>query len=145
MKTYGRTLWALTLAIVLLAAACAPTQEPESTPSEGEVVRGLARVESIEILILESFPVQVQVRAQGNLPDGCTTIDETLQERSGNTFVVKVTTARPKGALCTEALVPFETTIALDVLGLEAGTYTVTVNGVGGTFTLDVDNVAPEG
>jgi len=137
---------ALALALVLLAVGCAPTQEPGATPTlGGDVIKGLAPVDSIELLILESFPVQVHVRVVGNLRDGCTKIDETSQERQGNTFTVTVTSARPKDAACTEALVPFDQTIALDVSGLKAGTYTVTVNGVSGAFTLDVDNVAPPG
>ena len=46
----------------------------------------LAPVEEIEIVILESFPVQVHVIARGNLPDPCTEVSEVLQEREGNTF-----------------------------------------------------------
>jgi inhibitor of cysteine peptidase len=146
MKTRSKSLLALGLALTLFTVACGSTPEPVATPPSGEDgIVGLAPVESIDILILESFPVQVRARAHGNLPDGCTTIDETRQELRGNTFVVTVTTVRPKDALCTEALVPYDTTIALDVVGLKAGTYTVTVNGVSGTFTLDVDNVAPGG
>jgi hypothetical protein len=37
--------------------------------------------------------------------------------------------------------VPFEESIPLDVAGLDAGTYTVIVNGVEASFTLDIDNV----
>jgi inhibitor of cysteine peptidase len=69
----------------LVLAGCArateapPQGEPTSTTppdaQEDKVITGTARVEAIEILILESFPVQVNVVARGNLPDGCTTID----------------------------------------------------------------------
>jgi len=38
-------------------------------------------------------------------------------------------------------LVPFEEIIPLEVYGLPAGTYTVNVNGVQGTFDLEVDNI----
>jgi len=41
-------------------------------------------------------------------------------------------------------LVPFKTTIPLDVLDLEAGTYTVTVDQVSDRFELAADNV-PQG
>ncbi|HZJ35859.1 MAG TPA: hypothetical protein VFD29_04465, partial [Gillisia sp.] len=37
---------------------------------------GLAPVDEIDILILESFPVQINVIARGNLPDPCTEISE---------------------------------------------------------------------
>ena len=119
---------------------------PVPTPAEptGNVVNGIAVVESLEIRILESFPVQVHVVASGNLPDGCTTVDEATQIREGNTFEVTITTVRPADAFCTQALVPFEEVIPLEVVGLEAGTYTVIVNGVSDSFTLDVDNVLPD-
>ena len=100
---------------------------------------GLAPVEGIEIVILESFPVQVQVIASGNLPDPCTEIYEINQEKEGNTFFVTIKTYRPPGP-CIQVLAPFKETILLEVYGLPAGTYTVDVNGVQGTFDLEVDN-----
>lgn len=118
-----------------------PTDTPTVPQKDKAVVSGEARVESIEILILESFPVRVHVVVQGNLPDGCTTIDQITQEREDNDFVVTISTVRPAEAMCTAVLVPFEEVISLDVYGLPAGTYTVDVNGVTDTFILDVDNV----
>lgn len=112
-----------------------PTDEPVSQP-----VTGIAAVESIQILLLESFPVQVNARMRGILPDGCTTIDQINTDKSGNDFTITLTTFRPADAVCTEESVPFDEVVALDVLGLDAGTYTVTANGVSGTFTFDVDN-----
>ena len=101
---------------------------------------GLAPVEEIEIVILESFPVQVQVIARGNLPDPCTEIFEVLQERKENTFFVAIKTYRPPG-FCIQVLAPFEEIIPLEVYGLPAGTYIVDVNGVQDTFDLEVDNI----
>ena len=101
---------------------------------------GLAPVEEIEIVILESFPVQVQVIARGNLPDPCTEIFEVLQERKENTFFVAIKTYRPPG-FCIQVLAPFEEIIPLEVYGLPADTYTVDVNGVQDTFDLEVDNI----
>ena len=101
---------------------------------------GLVPVEEIEIVILESFPVRVQVIARGNLPDPCTEIFEVLQERKENTFFVAIKTYRPPG-FCIQVLAPFEEIIPLEVYGLPAGTYTVDVNGVQDTFDLEVDNI----
>ncbi|MCP5097827.1 MAG: hypothetical protein GY943_19950 [Chloroflexi bacterium] len=115
---------------------------PTNTPISSEPIRANAPVDSIEILILESFPVQINVRAQGELSDGCTTIDDVTTTSSGNTFDTTITTLRESGQLCTEAVVPYEELIPLDVNGLPAGTYTVSVNGITGSFTLAVDNVA---
>jgi len=101
---------------------------------------GLALVDEIDILILESFPVQINVIARGNLPDPCTEISEVLQEREGDTFFITIKTYRSPG-FCIQVLAPFEETIPLEVYGLPAGTYTVDVNGVQGTFDLEVGNI----
>lgn len=135
----------------LLLAACAPPiadAEGRGPGDVGDPTNGSASHEGIdiaeiEILMMESFPVQVAVLVRGHLRDGCTEIDEILQtfDAETNTFSVAITTVRDADALCTQALVPFEEPVSLDVLGLPAGTYTVKVNGVIDTFTLDVDNV----
>ena len=101
---------------------------------------GLASVDEIEILILESFPVQINVIARGSLPDPCTEISEVLQEREGNTFFITIKTYRSPG-LCIQVLAPFEEIIPLEVYGLPAGTYIVDVNGVQDIFVLEVDNI----
>jgi inhibitor of cysteine peptidase len=146
MKHTFQHLLVSSLVIMVLAAACGPqpTQAPptDETPP-GSLIHGEAAVETIEILILESFPVQVHVIARGHLPDGCTELDEIRKERVEQAFQVTITTARPAGAMCTQALEPFEETIPLDVYGLPAGSYTVEVNGITGTFELAVDNVPP--
>jgi len=168
IKNY-QLLFAVVALLLIAAAACSPgaestatpaRAEPTATPAEakptatpagaeptttpaksgGATLSGTAAVGSIDLLMLESFPVQINVVAKGNLPDGCTTIDQVTHVRQGNTFKVTITTARPADRMCTQALVPFEQTIALDVYGLKAGTYTVDVNGVTKTFTLDMDN-----
>lgn len=98
-------------------------------------------VDSMDIFIQESFPVQVSVQVYGNLPDGCTTVKLTTAEFDGkDTFEVHIYTLTPKDVMCTQALVPFEENIPLDVEGLPAGTYTVKVYDLENTFTLDVDN-----
>ncbi|MBA7477385.1 hypothetical protein ES707_12794 [subsurface metagenome] len=101
---------------------------------------GLASVDEIDILILESFPIQINVIAKGNLPDPCTEISEVLQEKEGNTFFITIKTYSFSG-FCIQVLAPFEEIIPLEVYGLPAGTYTVDVNGVQDTFDLLVDNI----
>ena len=103
-------------------------------------ITGLAPVDEIDILILEIFPVQINVIASGNLPDPCTEISEVLQEREENTFFVTIKTYRSPG-FCIQVIAPFEEIIPLEVYGLTAGTYTVDVNGVQAAFDLEVDNI----
>ena len=148
----------LCTALILLLVACSastpnsdkgtefdpPTSTPAGQTGEPQDRPGakLARVESIELLILESFPVQVHALVKGNLSDGCTEVDQIEERRDldNKTFEVEITTKRPADKLCSSNLVPFEETIPLDVRDLPAGTYTVDVNGVQGSFELQMDN-----
>ncbi len=107
----------------------------------GKFIYGNATVESIEIMVLESFPVQIKVNARGYLPDGCTRINEITKEKKENTFLVSIKTVRPADLFCTAAIVPFQEVISLDVYGLKAGIYNVDVNGVKGKFELRTDNI----
>lgn len=155
-------MWLFIICLVALAGCTAggtsaPTPNPDAPVSSddpapgqaveedmGEIVEGEAVVSSIQILLMESFPLQATVEVKGDLPDGCTTIGDVATEQNGNTFKVTVKTQRPQDAMCTQALVPFTQNIPLDIVGLKAGTYTVNVNGVEEEFTLDMDNVLPE-
>ena len=118
-----------------------PTVDVSLTPP----TRGQAVVDSIQIMLLESFPVQVNVVARGMLSDDCTQLDQVIGQRSDNVFQVVLTTVRqPRPGGCSTDEVLFEEIIPLDVLDLDAGTYTVSVNGINGSFTLSVDNRLPE-
>ena len=123
------------------SATDSDTQDNESGLKDGDYIYGTAVVEYTEILVLESFPVQIHVIAKGYLPDGCTEIDMVEEERDGNTFTVTITTKRPKDMMCTQAIVPYEKVVPLDVYGLKAGMYDVNVNSVTDSFELSTDNI----
>lgn len=127
------------LAVVLLAG-CAPGEPKDS----GEFIRGEAVVEDVEILFLESFPLEVHAIASGYLPDPCTDIDEISVERDGNHFKVLIMTLREAEMMCIQVIEAFEQNIPLDVYGLPAGDYTVTVNGLDAEFTFLQDNSLPD-
>lgn len=135
----------IAMVLIVLVVGCR-IEGSNRTPTGAPPIHGRADVEEVDLLILESFPVQVVAVARGHLPDGCTEIDSvhTSFDADGNTFSVEITTVRDSEAACTQALVPFEERIDLEVRGLAAGTYTVDVNGVRETFTLAVDNEPQE-
>jgi hypothetical protein len=103
-----------------------------------------AYIESMDIVFLESFPLQVHAVLKGNFPDGCTSIHRHEVNREGNAFEIKVITKRPVDAFCTEALVPFEYIVPLDVYGLSAGDYSVKAYNVLSEFTFTQDNIQPD-
>ncbi|HSL31341.1 MAG TPA: SH3 domain-containing protein [Anaerolineales bacterium] len=127
-------------ALALLMAACAPvaaTPTPIVTEEPAIPVTSVAVVESVEIQILESMPVQVQAVIRGQLPDaGCTTIASVEQVRDGNAITLTLVTTTDPLALCAQSLTPFEQVVPLDVSNLPAGTYTVDVHGIEQTFEL---------
>jgi inhibitor of cysteine peptidase len=133
-------LYIVILSGVLLVSACQPSQAVDDYTYGQD-----AAVESLEIFMLESFPVQVEAHVSGYLPDGCTELDEIIVERQDQDFILTVQTRRSTGDIaCTQALVPFEETVDLDVQGLSAGTYNVIVQEQEESFTLDVDNEMPD-
>jgi hypothetical protein len=122
----------------LLLSAC----QPADPVGEDFVYGQEAVVESVHVLIMESFPLQARAMVSGYLSDGCLELVEIDVERQEMEFVLTLTTRRPAGdVMCTEALVPFEEAVTLDIEGLDAGTYTVIAQDQQAQFTLDVDNV----
>jgi len=113
-----------------------PVPVPTFSEEERALFKEAAYVESMQLLTLESFPVQMHAVLTGNLPDGCTRIAEIKVEKpSENMFEIHVYTLRPQGLACTQALVPFEQSVPLDVYGLPAGDYTVNAYDIEETFT----------
>jgi hypothetical protein len=124
--------------LMIVLVSCAPvaaTPPPAMTP--GIPVTGVAVVQSVDIQIVESQPLQVNAIIQGQLPDGgCTTISSVDQVRDGNTFNIKLMTSTDPLAICTLAATPFEQVVPLDVGNLPPATYTVNANGVEAIFEL---------
>lgn len=113
-----------------------PTDGIVTTPPPDNSTKK-ADVQSVEIQILESYPLQVNAIARGILPDsGCTSITDVSQSRAGNVFTVVVLTKTNPQVVCAQMLTPFEQTIPLDVSSLIPGTYIVHVNGVEASFVL---------
>lgn len=155
-KQLSKILFLVMLIFMIVLSACQPSPiiepDPDSSVSPSDPInkpvdkdyegyQQNAYVDSMEILILESFPVQVKVDVVGNLPDGCTSIVGSKSEMvNDSTFELSIYTERPEDMMCTQALVPFEESISLEVEGLAAGTYTVKGFGIEETFTIDVDN-----
>ncbi len=102
----------------------------------------LVVVDSVQIAILESFPVQINLTLTGNKSVPCVELLPPAISKQDSLFVIVLAeTQLGTGESCITVIDPFETTFALDVLGLPAGTYTVRVNGqIEDTFTLEVDN-----
>ncbi len=122
-----------------------PGQRPGSTgePPEQQVKSGeLVKVDAIQINILESAPVQVNVTLQGHLTNGCTQVTNISPLRKDTTFTITFYSQPIEGVDCNSSTgVPFQETVPLDMEGLPAGTYTVEAYGISETFTLSQENI----
>jgi hypothetical protein len=112
-------------------AAFSVAEVGEETP-----VGGLAFVDDVQVMLMESYPVQVALVVSGWLPDGCTQLDAVRQAREGNTIRVTMTTRRPAEAFCTQAIVPFTERVGLEG-GFESGVYRAVVNDFEVGFEVD--------
>lgn len=107
-------------------------------------LQNLVMMDSVEVLLLESFPVQVSIKEAGNKSVPCVELQPVALSREGDLFTVVIAeTSLGPAETCIAVPDPFELSFALDVLGLSAGTYGVNVNGTEAQFSLDVDNVGP--
>lgn len=105
-----------------------------------------AVIDTVNIVIAESSPVQVNAVVKGTLPDGCVKIERIGQERGDYTILATIITSRQPDAGCIAQLQSFEQVLPLDVSDLPPGTYTVTVQGtnrVSATFQLGGGNPQP--
>lgn len=127
-----KTLQVLLLALAGLLSACGTGPAVADT----EFDTGLAKVESVEVVMIGAHEVEVSIVAQGYLPDGCTELHGSEQSLKGRTVKLQILTRRPKGAICTMALKYFKETYAINTRGLAPGRYQLKVNGLTGEFTL---------
>lgn len=124
------------IAFSLIAIACAAgpddpvDSDGTSPPTTGPLVvpedAGPFFVDSTDILLMESFPVQVALRVVGNLPSPC---HQPVWEVEDDGEAIHVTLASVADAdrVCTQVLVPAELSIPLG--SFESGARNVILNG----------------
>lgn len=101
---------------------------PMTPPTSGEeTFRSLTVIESVDALLLESFPVQINLQVSGYQPDGCDFPVQVEQWREGNEVFVEIYRDMPLAVMCPAVLVEYEATIPLEG-GFESGTYSIHVN-----------------
>lgn len=140
----------LVLIVTLFAAACAvdstdepvdpglpaPTLPPDTgvpsdkPPAESEKIpdnAGEVFIDSIDLMILESFPIQVRVAVEGTLPTPCHGLSW-VQADDGTTIDITVFSIEPGPAVsCIAVVEPFS--LSIDVGSFADESRTVVVNG----------------
>ena len=129
----------LLAASLVVAAGCSPRTSTgqKATVTPATVVVD-APIESIDILVRESFPPGYTAHIVSGLPSGCAKFDKAVVlERTGNHVAVKVTNtmpAEPK-TVCTAIYGYKETNLDLGTNFTGGQTYTVDVNDRSKNFT----------
>ena len=106
----------------------APRSPLDPIPGEDTMVRGQVSIDSAEVLLLESFPVQVRLNLKGALPTPCHQLRAKVSEPDEQKRIhVEVYALVDPDQVCIQMLEPFETSINLG--SFPGGTYSVWVNG----------------
>lgn len=90
-------------------------------------------IESVEAVVLESFPPQVDLLVRGIQTDGCEFPVQVEQTRGTGTITIEIFREVPDTVACTEIITEYEERISLGAL--QPGNYTIEVN----DFTLELD------
>lgn len=136
----------IVLPVILILNACSPFAFVRSSTSyqdrapvvePGSPTGGYQPVvvDDVQVSTGSGSTAPVQVRVSGVLPDQCSQIEYSEIKQDGSNFVVSLSTIAG-GSECMKDAVPFIISIPINVAGLPAGSYSATVNGVRGDFTL---------
>ncbi len=104
-------------------------------PGDADWERGNVYLDVTALAILESYPIQVVLRLEGNRPTPCHAVRVAVAPPDKrNQIAIEVYTVVDPGQACTQVLAPFNENIPLG--SFPAGDYTVIVNGtLVGEFT----------
>lgn len=113
-----------------------PTPDVETIPPAG--YQAIA-VDTVEVEVGVGSPIPVEVVASGTWRDSCAQIAEVQSEVDG--FEIDVTVLASSTSLCPpdHLGLPFRYAFPLNVVEMEPGTYTITINGASTTLDLPVN------
>lgn len=107
-----------------------PYQDIEREPGQGKLSPGSAYVSLVDLLVMESYPVQVSLQISGELPTPCNQLTIDIAEPNAeNQIHVEVYSLVDPAMTCMAVIEPFATNVSLPLDNLADGTYEVWVNG----------------
>lgn len=143
-----KTVLLLILALAVLAAGCFEIRwvslpggpgggDPTTTtaPTAPGAVRGPVYIDSVDVLLLESYPVQVRALIRGTLPTPCHRLawDLSGPDAQGR-ITLDIYSTADADVICIQMLEPFEQSI--DIGSYTGGSFVLVVNGVEYPFTI---------
>jgi hypothetical protein len=131
------------LLTLTLLVACAPSlDEPVSSddpmtqtaddilpsPADSALTRESVYLDSIDLLTMESYPLQFSLALAGNMPTPCNQLRvDVSPPNAENKIVVDVYSVSAPNAVCIQMLEPFSVNIPLG--SFPSGHYTIWING----------------
>ncbi|MCB2179968.1 hypothetical protein KQH54_02480 [bacterium] len=114
-----------------------PYQDQDRGPGQGKLSEGNVFLSNTQLLIMESYPVQVAVDISGDLPTPCNQLTVDIAEpNADNQIYLNVYSLVDPAMTCIAVLDPFIEQVHLPMDNLADGTYEVWVNGtLVGEFT----------
>lgn len=135
-KSFAALIAGATL-VLLTVSACTPRNSHSTTDPDDRTVVD-APIESLDILVRESFPPGYTLHIVSGLPSGCAKFNKAVVlERTGNNIAVQVTNTIPAdpNTACTAIYGYHETNLDLGTNFTSRQTYRVQVNDKTTTFT----------
>jgi hypothetical protein len=135
------------LLIILIMNACSPfavasssgeqpTPVVETIPPAGYKT---IMVDHVDVEVGVGSPIPVEIVASGTWPDLCAQIAEVQSEVNGFQIDVTVLASTTVSCPLDQLGLPFRYAFPLNIVEMEAGTYTITVNGTSTTLGLPVE------
>ena len=135
MKKLLTSKWLLLLMVVFAACGAASDSDdanPTLIPGGQNLVRSTVFINDTELLIMESFPIQVMLSVAGDLATPCDIFAYEIQAPNDeNQIHIDVYSLVDISGTCIQVLEPYEENISVSSLEtpLADGSYTVWVNG----------------
>lgn len=101
--------------------------EEEDMAPDGNNRQVFTVIESVDVAVLEIFPMQLDLTISGYQPDGCDVPVQVVQEVDGNNVTISIYRELPVDVMCPAVLTSYEETIRVDGT-FEGGTVNIQVN-----------------
>lgn len=114
----------------------AGVDQPLAVASDSNLILKLATVEQVSATYESSPAPHARVVISGTLNDGATRIHDIRQQRIAGGVTLSVITARPRDAVASLAIIPFERVTTVDLQGQSAGPFSISANGMATTVVV---------
>jgi inhibitor of cysteine peptidase len=109
----------------------ATSETDNDVPSNGnDMTKGNIYISETQLLVMESYPIQVTINITGELPTPCHKFQAEVSppDESNQITVTVYSLQPPDDVMCTQVLEPFSENIPIPLDGFSDGIYTVLVN-----------------